>query len=101
MYEPVTKDQIVFTVKGNDSESKLKGPLTTGVSLPQNAVKKVTNLYLNHEGNDLIAQFKPLSFWPDGSIQWVLIDFEGRTGDRLIVGWGDEKSQTKHENISP
>ncbi len=97
MYEPVTKDQIVFTVKGNDSESKLKGPLTTGVSLPQNAVKKVTNLYLNHEGNDLIAQFKPLSFWPDGSIQWVLIDFEGRTGDRLIVGWGDEKSQTKHD----
>ena len=94
---PETTDQIVFTVKGNDSESKLRGPLTTGVSLPQNAVKEVTNLYLNHEGNDLIAQFRPLSFWPDGSIQWVLIDFEGRTGDRVIVGWGDEKSQKKHD----
>ena len=81
---PNNENHIILVVKGNDSGSNLKGPLTTGFSLPENAVKDIANLCLNNNKGYVTAQFRPLSFWPDGSIQWILIDFEGRIGDRVM-----------------
>ena len=92
------ENHIILVVKGNDSGSKLKGPLTTGVSLPENAVKNIANLSLNNDRIDVTAQFRPLSFWPDGSIQWILIDFEGPVGDRMIVCWEEKQIQKKHDH---
>ena len=95
---PNNENHIILVVKGNDSGSNLKGPLTTGFSLPENAVKDIANLCLNNNKSDVTAQFRPLSFWPDGSIQWILIDFEGRIGDRVMVCWERKQIQKKHDH---
>jgi hypothetical protein len=50
-------------------------PITYGVPWPQGAVKNVEELTLTDEGGVAIpAGFTELNRWPDGSVQWSLID---------------------------
>jgi hypothetical protein len=51
-------------------------PITYGVPWPQGAVKEVEGLSLRDEqGQPLSAGFTCLNRWPDGSVQWSLVDF--------------------------
>lgn len=52
-------------------------PLTRGVALPEGAVHDAQALRLECEdGRAVPTQLRPLSHWRDGSIKWVLIDFQ-------------------------
>ena len=68
-------------------------PVTYGVPWPEGAVKDVRQLVLKDEtGEELPAGFKNLNSWPDGSVQWSLVDFMldfRPSGDRCVsVGTG-------------
>ncbi|MHB0936078.1 MAG: RIFT barrel domain-containing protein [Armatimonadota bacterium] len=51
-------------------------PVTYGVPWPQGAIKDIESLSLRDEqGQALSAGFTCLNRWPDGSVQWSLVDF--------------------------
>ena len=52
-------------------------PVTVGVPLPRGAVRGVGGLGLrDDESADVPLQAVPTEWWPDGSIRWVLLDFQ-------------------------
>ncbi len=66
-------------------------PVASGLPLPRSAVRKAESLGLYTErGEQVSAQFKPLAFWPDGSIKWVLVSLLARGGERSYrLTWGE------------
>ena len=52
-------------------------PMTRGIPLAQGAVQNVDALHLSTESGDILAsQLRPLAHWPDGSVKWVLADWQ-------------------------
>ena len=52
-------------------------PLSQGIPLPLGAVSSPDGLGVEDSlGRPVPAQFRPLSRWPDGSLKWVLVDFQ-------------------------
>ena len=52
-------------------------PVTIGLPLPIGDLYSIDNAkLLNQNFEEIPAQFKPLARWPDGSIMWMLIDFQ-------------------------
>ncbi len=66
-----------LTVQNDAAVGRTAWPVTSGVPFPQGHLGSTSNLRLVDEvGNTVDAQFAPLAEWPDGSIQWVLVDFQ-------------------------
>lgn len=62
--------------------------LSFGVPLPQGAVFGLEHLRLVcDDGRETPAQFAATSFWPDGSLRWVLGDAAGALKARSNVNW--------------
>lgn len=56
---------------------RLNEPVTVGVPLPRGAVFEPTTLGLIDQNDQYIPlQTQPLACWSDGSIQWLLLDFQ-------------------------
>jgi len=74
-------------------------PLTTGVPLPKGAVSDPGQLWLmDPDGAVAISQIRGLSRWPDESLKWVLVDFQGgggQTGEGQ-TGEGQTGGQAGH-----
>jgi hypothetical protein len=59
----------------SEPHSAVAQPITAGIALPQGAVWPPVSAWLSAPGgDDLYAQAEPLAKWPDGSIQWLLMD---------------------------
>ncbi len=60
----------------NRIHRKLKNqPLTYGICWPEGAFREVEYCIFDENGNQIPAGFTVLNRWSDGSIQWVLVDF--------------------------
>ena len=56
---------------------RIAWPLTRGVALPEGVVHDAKTLCLENEvGQHVAIQLRALSYWRDGSIKWILIDFQ-------------------------
>ncbi|MFW6157021.1 MAG: LamG-like jellyroll fold domain-containing protein, partial [Armatimonadota bacterium] len=55
--------------------------ITGGVALPRGAVSDPENVRLQHDGADVPVQTKPVGYWPDGSIMWLLLSFPPEGGE--------------------
>lgn len=52
-------------------------PVTSGIPFAQGQLTDATGVLLvSEEGKPLPLQTEPLAFWPDGSIRWLLLDFQ-------------------------
>ncbi len=52
-------------------------PVTRGVPLPEEALEDLDSMGVEDaDGRAVSAQFRALSRWPDGSLKWVLTDFQ-------------------------
>ena len=52
-------------------------PITSGVPLPEGALKDVHSArVLDEHGRELPLQAQALARWPDGSVKWLLLDFQ-------------------------
>ena len=52
-------------------------PVTRGVPVPEGTLPATDGLHvLNPGGARVPAQFRVLGRWPDGSVKWVLVDFQ-------------------------
>ncbi|MCZ6675873.1 MAG: glycoside hydrolase family 127 protein [Candidatus Poribacteria bacterium] len=87
----------VRTVRLNVSEDKgmprRNWPVSRGVPLPPGELYDLDSVWVaDADGQPVLAQFRELSRWPDGSLKWVLADFcvdvpaEGETAYAFCYG---------------
>ena len=62
--------------------------ISGGVPLPESALKEPDNVRLKHNGVDVPLQTRPLAYWQDASIKWLLLTFPADGGDvEPAAGW--------------
>ena len=71
-------EPIRLTVTARDGQERSDWPLTRGVPLPEGAVGDAGELTLAGPDGAVPVQLRPLARWPDGSLKWVLADFQAR-----------------------
>ena len=71
-------DRVRLVVRGSaDVERVADAPVTAGIAWPRGALRKTDSLrLLDRGGRELPLQVCTLARWPDGSVQWTLLDFQ-------------------------
>ncbi len=68
-------NQIIF-VEERHGIARTNQPIRIGFPLPRGSLFTASRITLiNSSGQRVPCQSKPLAFWPDNSIQWILLDF--------------------------
>ena len=67
---------IPLMVKEPSGVERKSWPVTSGVPLPQGALKDASHVRLLSDSEELPLQTEVLSHWPDGSVKWLLLDFQ-------------------------
>ena len=71
------KNLTTLTVREEAGLERRAWPVTRGIPLPQGTVAEAEALRLQDpRGRGVPLQGRALSRWPDGSIKWVLVDFQ-------------------------
>ena len=95
--EPVTRTPLVLS----STTAARRVPLSTGVCFPRGMVRQPAQVrLLDSDGSSVLVQQQPLAHWPDGSIQWMLLDF---VAESLAVGethWSLAVDETPHPGPS-
>ncbi len=69
-------------------------PVTSGVPLAEGVVEDPSSARLRSDGRELPLQTEALSRWPDGSVKWLLLDFQidlrANERRRLTLEYGPE-----------
>ena len=68
-------------------------PVTRGIPIPEGTLRDVDGLGVSSpSGARLPSQFRVLGRWPDGSVKWVLVDFQadGVSSGRAVYTLTDE-----------
>jgi len=69
-------DSTILNVEEPTGVKRQQWPVTSGIPLQRGKLKHPANVKLI-SGNSLIPlQTEALSFWPDGSVKWLLLDFQ-------------------------
>lgn len=87
--------RIKLTVTNDSSITRNKELISNGLPLPQHLrVRDTAKLALFSESGAYVpAQFQALSWWPDGSLKWVLISFVADvSADETRIFWLDLNS---------
>jgi len=83
-----------------------KWPVTTGIPFPKGALRSTKNLHLiNSKGVKIPYQTRTLGFWDDGSIKWLLLDFQatleaGKKGQYYLEMRDDETTPLEGYRIT-
>jgi PcRGLX-like protein central beta sandwich domain/Beta-L-arabinofuranosidase, GH127 catalytic domain/PcRGLX-like N-terminal RIFT barrel domain len=67
---------VYLTVQERSGIQRINEPVTTGVPLPVGWALSVDELVLSLNGEPLPTEFRPVDYWPDGSLRWVHMDFQ-------------------------
>ncbi|MCZ7647557.1 MAG: hypothetical protein M5U26_20255 [Planctomycetota bacterium] len=67
---------------GVEGESMILG---AGIPLKEGMVKEISELGIRDEGGSVPACFEKRTLYPDGSLQWVWADFQGKLGKEYAV----------------
>lgn len=80
-------------------------PVTRGVPIPEGALRDVDGLGVSSPaGARVPAQFRVLGRWPDGSVKWVLVDFQADadpSGRAVYTLTGEATGGTGHLPAPP
>jgi hypothetical protein len=70
-----------------------EGYVRVGVPFPRGLLRDFRNLRLSSSAGKIRPfQARALSFWDDGSISWVLLDFEAKAGEVLKLNFLNKRS---------
>ncbi len=67
--------KISLKLKEADGINRVEELMTLGFPLPKSAFHKEDSLSVKEGSEYVKTQTSPLSYWPDGSIKWLLVDF--------------------------
>jgi len=68
---------VVLSVEERAGITRRKEPVTVGIPLPKGAVVDPSHLgLLDASEQSVVLQTQLLAKWPDGSVKWVLLDFQ-------------------------
>ncbi len=68
---------IPLTYSHDPERNPAHWPVTRGVPMPVGVLRETDGLaVVNPEGDRVPAQFRVLARWADGSVKWVLVDFQ-------------------------
>ena len=67
---------LTLTVTEPSGVKRTSWPVTSGIPLPQGGLNNPSNVKLLQNGTELPLQTETLCKWPDGSIRWLLLDFQ-------------------------
>jgi len=59
---------------------RVNEPVTVGIPLPRGFASDVGSLELWTDGHCYVTQSRALEHWPDGTIRWMLLDFQATAG---------------------
>ena len=69
--------EILLVVRSPDQLNRVAWPVTSGIPVPQGRLQPGDSVILQTvEGVAVPLQTEVLGFWPDGSIKWLLLDFQ-------------------------
>lgn len=96
--------KIEITVKEPTQNSRTFWPVTSGIPFVEGKLTNTDNVNLYDEtGKICPAQFSARSFWPDGSIRWLLVDFQTNTNpdkeNKYLLKIEDSGKKEKFEGI--
>ena len=61
-------------------------PIAMGVPFPQGSLGDAAQVrVLSHDGSEIPSHTRPLGWWADGSIKWLLIDFIASAGNPIYM----------------
>lgn len=88
----VKKEQVPLAIR-NPQDTGLTGPfpVTSGVPFPRGALGSDLHLrLLDPQGQEIPVQTKVLGQWDDGSLKWVLLDFQAPASTAYTLEYGTE-----------
>ncbi len=81
-------------------------PITGGVPFPRGVLGSENDLRLVRDGEEVMAQFRTLGTWPDGSIKWVLVSIladvpAGETAEYALQFGRDVEGMAQNADLAP
>ncbi|HUU27082.1 MAG TPA: hypothetical protein VM123_04650 [archaeon] len=93
--------EIPLTVRESEGFTRRSEPVTVGVNLPRGAVTDLGTLCIFAPGNKALpCQFETTATWPDGSVKWVLADFQADCPARGTAGYSLRDSGARPQEPS-
>ena len=68
--------EVPLTIANPETAVMTGAPVTSGVPFAQGALPDASAVRLVSGSNEIPAQFLPTALWPDGSVRWLLCDFQ-------------------------
>ena len=92
-------DQIAITVAEPSGVDRSGWPVTSGIPLAQGELRDHRQAALfDAEGNEIPLQTEILNRWPDGTIRWLLIDFQvdlaANQSQEFVLRYGSDVKRT-------
>ena len=90
----IPEQGIQIKVQETEGITRERWPLSRGVPLPEGEVDGVEELWVEDGSENVLpAQFRVLGRWPDGSVKWVLVDWQAD-----LDGGGETVYWLKHKH---
>ena len=96
---PLSAAEIPLAVRSPDAVDRVNWPVTSGIPLAAGRLRRGEPVVLRAaEGPAVPLQTEPLGYWPDGSIKWLLLDFQvdlagGKTRTFVLETSSQERPQ--------
>ena len=76
--EPVGRASVALTVRDEAGVARDRAPVCSGVPLKAGALFSPEHVRVVHAGREVQSQAEVWSRWPDGSVRWLLVQFQAR-----------------------
>jgi len=73
-------------------------PVSVGIPIPKGEIQDIDLFILKDENGEISAQFTPLGMWSDGSLKWVLLNFQPSVEANSVYKCFLEKSKTPQKD---
>jgi hypothetical protein len=84
---------VPLRVDFGEAAPKQPVPVRGGVPFAKGVVPSAENVRLLADGREAVLQARTLAVWPDGSVKWLLLDFEAAPGGTYALEAGGEVSR--------
>ncbi|WP_428562474.1 MAG: hypothetical protein ACP59X_21480 [Solidesulfovibrio sp. DCME] len=73
---PVLAMDVPLTITNPEAVAKTAEPITSGVPFAPGVLTDAADVGLLRDGAEIPGQFQATARWPDGSVRWLLCDFQ-------------------------